>query len=507
VKKRDRNILGRRKRNIATRLERKPGLEIGETPMLEGSAMRYEMSEKTRGVGCGGLGAIHEMVLRLGLPQAINRAVRLLKIHAPYFESDHVLTLAYNVLTGGTRLEDIERLRMDETLLDALGAKKVPDPTTAGDFLRRFSGEPELLSLMEAINGVRPVAWKQAARRDEHFFDRATIEADGTLIETLGECKEGMDISYKGLWGYAPLMVSLAETREPLYLVNRSGNTPSCEDAGRWIDRAIDLALAYFREVVLRGDTAFALTHYLDKWDEKVKFILGYDAHANLVDIAQSLDESRWERLERPAKYAVQTRERHRPVNVKEEIIRQREYKNYRLVCEDVAEFDYRPGACAKTYRMVVVRKNISVEKGENVLFPEIRYFFYITNIREDRREEIVFSANQRCDQENLIAQLKSGINALRAPSDGLHSNWAYMVIASLAWTLKSWHAMMMPDEATMKTALRMEFRRYYQSFIGMACQIVRGARRLTCRLIGYHADMETFLRSFDIIRALRCSP
>lgn len=504
MKKRDIKFLAQRKRNIEKRLERKKGLEIGTEPILKGGAISYEMGGRARGVACGGIGAIHEMVRRLGLPAAIDRAVHLLKIHAPYFESDHVLTLAYNVLTNGTRLEDIERLRNDEAFLDALGAKKVPDPTTSGDFLRRFIDEEQLVSLMEAINDVREKAWKQASRHDAHLLDHATLDIDGTICPTLGECKEGMDISYKGIWGYAPLIVSLAETREPLYIVNRPGNTPSSQDSARWIDRAIERVSRMFASVTVRGDTDFSSTRYLDGWSEKVRFIFGYDACANLVEIAKSLADSDWERLERPAKYEVKTDERARPENVKERIIREREFKNYHLTCEDVAEFDYQPTACRQPYRMVVVRKNISVEKGENVLFPEIRYFFYITNDRQARREEIVFDANKRCDQENLIAQLKSGVNALRAPSDNLYSNWAYMVIASLAWTLKSWHAMMMPDARTMNEVLRMEFRRYYYTFIGLACQIVRGARRVTYRLLGFNWYFEAFFRSFETILALR---
>src|SRR5881398_4088885 len=100
------------------------------------------------------------MVQTLGLPEVIDEKLHLLKIHLPYHESDHVLNLAYNALCDGTCLQDIELRRNDEVFLDALGARRIPDPTTAGDFCRRFR-ESDLRALQDAFHEVRVRAWKE----------------------------------------------------------------------------------------------------------------------------------------------------------------------------------------------------------------------------------------------------------------------------------------------------------------------------------------------------------
>ncbi len=158
----------------------------------------------------------------------------------------------------------------------------------------------------------------------------------------------------------------------------------------------------------------------------------------NLVNRAENQPNGAWKRLQRPPKYTVKTQPRERPENVKEQIVRAREFKNIRLESEDVASFDYSPTKCRETYRVVVVRKNLSVERGEQVLFDDVRYFFYITNDTACDACEIVFEANDRCNQENLLAQLKGGVRALHAPVDNLVSNWAYMEMMTLSWSLKA---------------------------------------------------------------------
>ena len=467
--------------------------------MFHAGTVHYEIGAKTDAMSFGGIGAVHRLVTQLGLAKQIDARLELLKVHLPYHESDHVLNLAYNVMCGGTRLEDIERLRHDTAYMNALGADLIPDPTTAGDFCRRFS-EADVITLMECFNAVRPHLWRGRGR--ELLGPIAYIDADGTLAPTYGERKQGMDISYKGIWGYAPLVVSLANTKEVLYLVNRPGNVPSHTDAAGWIDKAIDHVEPHAERICLRGDTDFSLTRNFDRWAERVDFIFGMDASAALCGRAEALDEASWQRLERGPRYETLTGQtRQRPqAHEKELIVREREYVNLELNHEDVAEFSYQPGKCRRPYRVVALRKNISKMKGEQVLFDEIRYFFYITTRTDLSTAEVVACANERCDQENVIEQLKNGVNALRVPLYDLVSNWAYMVIAALAWNIKSWFAMMMHLKSDRSAYIRMEFRRFLHSIILIPCRVVRRARGITIRLLGYQPTMDRFFSAWHTI-------
>jgi hypothetical protein len=406
-----------------------------------------------------------------------------LKVHLPYHESDHILNIALNVMAGHKKLEDLELLRQDEAYLDLLGAQRIPDPTTEGDFLRRFA-PTDVTTLMELVNAVRVKVWQRLPRDQRR---RAIIDADGTIAPTDGEKKRGMNWTYKGIWGYHPLLVSLATTREPLYIVNRPGNVVSHDGAAPWIDKAVTLVRQAFDEVVIRGDTDFSLTKNFDRWtDDRVTFYFGYDVRKNLVAEADALPDTAFRRLRRRVKVERQGPPREKRENVKEEIVTANGWTNIRLDSEDVAEFIYQPTACHRTYRMIVLRKNLTKAQGEQALFDEIRYFFYVTNDFSCDAEQVIFEANDRCNQENLIEQLKGGIGALRMPVHDLVSNWAYMVIASLAWTFKAWFALLQPRRADRQTVLAMEFKRFLHVVILIPTQVIRGARRLRLRLLAY---------------------
>ena len=497
-----RKKLDARKRAVRRRLD-KTKLPDSSTPILHGCGnFHFELNERINGSAFGGIPLLHKLAQDIGLLDAIDQRLHLLKLHLPYSDSDHVFNFAINALCNGSCLQDIELRRNDPAFLDALGAQRIPDPTTAGDYCRRFSADHVNL-LQDIYDDIRVELWKQ---QPIDFLHQARIDVDGSLVGTNAECKKGMDIAYNGVWGYHPLLVSLANTREVLRIINRSGNRPSHEGAAAALDRVIATCFrGGFRNVLLRGDTDFSQTEHLDRWhaDARIRFIFGYDSMPNLRTLAAHLPDDSWTKLKRPPRYTIETKPRQKPDNVKQEIVIERGYEVLRLKYEDVAEFNYQPTACKQAYRMIAVRKNISTEKGGVWLFDQYRYFFYITNDWTSTPEEIVFLANDRCNQENLIEQLKNGPRALHAPLNSLESNWAYMVMTALAWNLKAWAALRLPEtgrwhekhHAEKSWLLGLEFKAFLQVMVTIPCQMVRQARRVVFRVLSYHPHLPTFFR------------
>jgi len=265
----------------------------------------------------------------------------------------------------------------------------------------------------------------------------------------------------------------------------------------------------------LRGDTDFSQTEHLDRWDaDGVRFVFGIDATPSLYEIAENLPLSAWKELHRLPKYELKTRPRQRPPNVKQQVVEAREFEDIRLVKEYVAEFSYRPAKCRKTYRVIVVWKDLEVRRGQKKLFDDSRCFFYISNAWGLSTEGVVWEANDRCNQENLLGQLKSGVRSLTAPVDTLLSNWAYMVMASLAWSLKAWAALQLPETGRWKEKygeekrklLRMEFATFRRALMNVPAQIVRTGRKIVYRLLAWNPWQHVFFRLLDQLRQpLRC--
>lgn len=289
--------------------------------------------------------------------------------------------------------------------------------------------------------------------------------------------------------------------------------------AAGYFDRAIDLCRrAGFRQVRLRGDTDFSQTTHLDRWHEAgVEFVFGIDAMPNLVQIAENLPDSAWKRLDRKTgrvNKSGKTRARrpndtvslHGDARHAEQFVVKKGCTNKRLEREFTAQFDYRPTACEYTCHVVVLRKEVSVSQGQQKLFDDSPYFFYITNVptSDASQRAVVGQSNQRCDQENLIAQLK-GLGGLAAPLSDLVSNGAYMVTAALAWNLKCWLGLSLTEtgppaarerrRADKQRIVRMDFSTFRQRLLEIPAQILTRGRRLIDRLLSWTPSLESLFR------------
>lgn len=450
--------------------------------------------ERGEATAYGGLSLAAALVGRLGVERALDRALDLLQSHRPFTESDHVLTHVYNLFVGGTCIEDIGHLQASEPVRRMLGAVRIPDPTTAGDFLRRF--DPESLGALDgAIDVGQEGVWRRRYGRKK--VDRAIVDLDSHVHPVYGDQKEGADFSYKGPLAYHPLVISLAETQECLRLINRPGNTPSAEGAEAHLEELFPWLLRRFRKVVVRGDAAFCNQKIFDACEAHGQyFAVVSPAQRNFEALADALPESAWKPYRGPGGRARSaprpSRRRRRRPNLRRRLARQRGKHDLKLERQWVAEIPYQPERSKRTFRLVIRRQRIE-EHHQGELFELWRYRYVMTNLpRSTSTQEAVDLTYQRCDQENVIEQLQHGIAGMRMPTGGLLSNAAFLTCARLAHNLKAWLAQLALPRETM----RWEWKRFRHAFVYVAARVLRQSRQIHVRIAASHRTAPTIVQA-----------
>lgn len=495
----------RRRRQVVRSRPPRPGstelpFPDGDRPVFRTRRVRLQTEKRGKVIPYGGLALAHKLVHRLGLADAIDQELTLLKLHLPYHESDHVLTHAYNIFSGGTCIEDIASLQDSEAFRNLVGACRVPDPTTAGDFLRRFD-EYSLGVMDTVLDEQRDRLWKLLPARMRR---RATVDLDSTLKPVYGECKQGADFSYKGTWSYHPLLISVAETNECLRLINRSGNTGSADGVEDALDPCLGHLTDSFRRVIVRGDSAFYRKNLITLCEAHgADFALVMDGMEVLVKAAQALPERRFRPFDpHPAKRTCPRRaRRRRRERTRQRRAQQRGYRTLHTTAVWVAEFRYRPTGLERDYRVIVKRQRVQEKRGQRVLFERYVYRFIITSIEDMSAADVLRLAYGRCNQENTIEQLKHGLAALRMPTGELLANGAFMMAALIAWNLRAWLSLLaLPAES-----LRWEWKRFRHAFVYVGAKIIHHARTAVVQLASSHRftpDLLAAARRIDAIQS-----
>jgi hypothetical protein len=470
----------------------------GERPVFRNRQVRVQIQERGEITPYGGLSLAHDLAMRLGIDREINESVPLLRLHLPYFESDHLLTQVYNQYVGGSCIEDIAHLQHSDAVKHLTGACRIPDPSTAGDFLRRFN-RLHLRAFQQVIDRAREKVWRQMPNSRKQV---ATIDMDSTIKEVYGECKQGADFSYTGKWSYHPLLLTLAETHELLRTLNRSGNVFSADGAAAALKEVLPMVRRHFGKVYVRGDSAFYQKAIIAECvREHTGFALVMDSCPTLIKMAESLPESAWKPFsahaaEHVARVAAQRKTRRKRDRARRRQARQRGYKTLTTTSQWAAEFDYTLysglkefGLVGSTFRVVVKRQLVQASQGQQLLYTDYVYRFIITNIprREMDAGDVLCFAYGRSDQENIIEQAKNGIAALRMPTGELLANAAFLMAGQLAWCLRAWLSLL----ALPKETSRWEWKWFRQAFVYVAARITQGARRAKVYLAGCHRFVE----------------
>jgi hypothetical protein len=364
--------------------------------------VRLEVTDEALTVHTG-LSLFYAMAESLEIPRILDEEVKVKQRESGYPESEHILALAANAFVGGDYLEDLEALREDVAIQRVIGRKDLPDPTTAGDFCRRFT-LGHLLQLNRAYGKIEQRVYQ---RRPEvrHW----TVDVDAKVHEVFGEKKQGAAKSYNGLYSLQPMYGFVHETDEMIHCELRSGNThPGAGGAGflRRLKRKIPSSV---KTVQLRSDSALYDKKVVEFCEEeKWSFTITADQTASLMKEIEGLRESAWKR------------------DPKEDSL------SYGEVC-------YQPVQWVRPYRYLVRREKKSPKGGQSTLFETMSYKYYVivTN-RQEGIQEILELHDKRGMSERRIAEFTNEF-LFHLPMEGFMSNWVYLLCAQLAYNLSLW--------------------------------------------------------------------
>ena len=447
------------------------------------------------------------------LKDRINESLSFFKRWLPYSEADHVLSIAANLYVGGEHLEDMAELQHSEAVLRMFGACRLPDPTTEGDFLRRFetAGEGSVEALRRTVDGVEEAVWKKLRKRvgkRGRKMPLATVDLDGHIKESLGVQREGADFSYDGRFGFQPLAITLAQTGEALALLNRPGNGRSSDGVAEKLDEVLPRLKPFFESILVRGDSDFDradIRAVCTKHSVNFAFVGRDDSSHGRTREAMMIEEELWrpfrsraerqqeERRQRPGYKA-----RKKKPNRRRQKARERGYKELYQARQWVTEVDFDPEGEEATHRLVIRRQLVEHREGQVHLFDEYRYHFIVTDLPlEMGMTAVVDETYKRCDQENIIEQLGSGVAAWAMPVREYLGNCAWLEMARLAWNIGKWiAALALPREVS-----RWEWKRFRRAFVLVVAEVVKGGRQIRTRISRGHRHWSLMIEALGILQ------
>jgi hypothetical protein len=467
-------------------------------PVLRLRRVRLEQDLRPDVTALGGLVLPLAVLRRLRAAELLDESVRVLKMHMPYLESDHIIAQALMLYGGGTCIEDMAMLQQDSALQRMLGAVRTPDPTTAGDFLRRFVPNGKLEALTSALDELQERAWKGPRwRRHKAPMKKkplAVVYLDGHTKELYGAKKAGADFSYQGAWSYSILVATL-DDGEWLDSQVRPGNCRSSHDAAEMVQRLLPRLERHYQSIMVVADSDFDradLRHACEARGAYFAFVARESVDRPAVAAAcrnWTPFRTRASRRKRELRRSVNFTPRRKRLERRRRCARARGYDDIQLVRQEVDEAEGHDGT-----RLVIRRQLLDVESGkpgQREIWHRYRYRYVITNLPSSWSiEEVIDATYKRCDQENVISELGAGIAAWRMPVGDLRGNAAWLEIARLAWNLRVWTCRLaLPDEVG-----RWEWRRFRRAFVNIAVQVLTTARQLRVRILGTHQHAKLLL-------------